>query len=353
MADLRLPTIVALHALAAACADARPIVLDARVADGASSADTTPTDASPADAPPEEVADGRADGLLTPCPALHVTEGDTVAALTKLHLGSDPTATATTFHWSVDAPPGSTSRLFPSANVPDPTYEANVVGTYTFHLTVADADGNRCTSHQVVQVIGGTGVYIELLWYTPGDLDESDTGPVAGSDLGLHFAHPFASGPDIDHDGTPDPWFHDLFDCFWSNDHPNWGSLDPAADDNPGLDREDNDGAGPEAISLAVPENVCYRIGVHAFTDHGFGESFATVRIFLSGTPIFEAADVRLENHDLWTVADLCWPLAAPPTLMQVCARTNTTCTSDLDCAPATCGPRIARDYANPSFPPP
>ncbi len=357
MSHLRLASIVALHALAAACGDACPLDVDARATDAADEtqdATTLAAETSPTDARPEELADSHAGGLLTPCPAIRVTEGDTVAPRTKLHLiGSDPAVTAAEYQWRVDAPPGNTSRLLPSASVADPTYEANVVGPYAFHLTATDADGNSCTSHQLVRVIGDTAIYVELLWHTPGDLDESDEGSQLGSDLDLHFAHPFASGPDLDHDGEPDPWFHDLFDCFWSNDHPNWGSIDPAANDNPALGREDGDGAGPEAISLAVPENVCYRIGVHAFTDHGFGESFATLRIFLSGTLAFEAADVRLDKRDLWTVTDLCWPLAAPPTLTQVCAGTTTACTSDLDCAPATCGPRIAHDYANPSYPPP
>lgn len=297
---------------------------------------------------------GRSGGVLTPCPAIRVTEGEEVLPLTKLHLiGSDPAVNATTYQWRVDAPAGSASRLFPSANVPDPTYEANVVGTYTFHLTVGDADGNSCTADQIVHVVGDTAIYVELHWRTPGDLDETDTGPNAGSDLDLHFAHPFATGPDLDHDGEPDPWFHDLFDCFWSNDQPNWGSMDLGADDNPSLDRDGNDGAGPEAISLGVPENVCYRIGVHVFNDHGFGASFATVRIFLSNTLAFEAADVRLANHDMWTVTSLCWPSAAPPTLTRVCAETTTACASDSECAPATCGPRIAHDYVNPIFTPP
>ena len=307
---------------------------------------------APADAAPDDprtlshavALRGRSGGLLAPCPTIGVTEGDTVSAPTKLHLiGSDPAINEATFQWSVDAPPGSASGFFPTANVADPTYEANVVGIYRFHLTVTDANGGSCTSDKVVRAISDQAIHVELLWHTPGDPNESDEGPAAGSDLDLHVAHPFASGPDLDLDGAPDPWYDEAFDCFAFNENPDWGSLDPATDDNPVLDRDDTDGAGPETFSLAVPERVCYRIGVHAWSDYGFGASFATVRVFLDGILAFEAADVRLDSHDLWTVTDLCWPSAAPPTLTRVCAGTTTACTSDAECAPATCGPRIAR----------
>ena len=43
-----------------------------------------------------------------------------------------------------------------------------------------------------------------------------------------------------------------LFDCFWFNAHPNWGSFDPSVDDDPGLDRDDTDGAGPENLFLVT-----------------------------------------------------------------------------------------------------
>lgn len=321
------------------------------------------SDDSPAAPPPDtqvltEIPHSDADsgGLLSPCPVAAAQEGSSVAPRTRLHLTSAPPfddAVYRWFQWSVDAPPGVVSRFFPSEVFSDPVYDVTILGDYTFHLTVTDADGNHCTSDLTVHVASPKALTIELLWHTPGDPDETDEGPIAGSDLDLHFVHPFAAGPDLDRDGAPDGYFDAVFDTFWDHRNPNWGSLDPSIDDNPMLERDDSDGAGPELIDLGVPENVCYRVGVHVFADRGMGPSDARVRIYLAGALALDTSNVRLANHDMWTVADICWPAQTSLALTRVCTDTTTACTSDADCAPATCGPRIAHDYVHPLYPTP
>ena len=254
-------------------------------------------------------------GTVSDCPTavIIVSEGEEVIPQTKLHLtgsqsfGNAPIAA---WRWSVEQPVGSASVFLPSADVADPLFEANVVGTYVLHLTVTDASGaESCeVATYVVTVSTGEAIHIELLWTTPNDPDETDEGPVAGADLDLHFAHPFATGGDIDHDGVVDPWFDAQFDTFWFNPRPNWGSLDPAIDDDPSLDRDDTDGAGPENLNLNQPADVTYRVAVHSWDDHGYGTSFATVRIYLYGNLIFEWADVELAPCALWDVASIAWP---------------------------------------------
>jgi hypothetical protein len=232
---------------------------------------------------------------------------------------------------------------------------ANIVGTYRFELTVTDASGEPSCVAATAEVVvtANEAVHVELLWSTPNDPDETDEGPFAGADLDLHFAHPSASGPDLDHDGAPDKWFDVLYDCFWHNDHPNWGSLEPAVDDNPGLDRDDTDGAGPENVNLDLPEDVCYELGVHYWSDHGFGKSAATVRIYLYGTLAFETTNVELAPADLWWVTSLCWPLGgAVPQPKKTCAGTVEACETAADCtAGRACAPRITPNYENPFFP--
>jgi hypothetical protein len=160
-----------------------------------------------------------------------------------------------------------------------------------------------------VNVVANELIHIELLWDTPNDPDQTDDGPEAGADLDLHFLHPFASGLDVDLDGQPDGWFDQPFDCFWFNAHPNWASMDPMIDDDPGLDLDDTDGAGPENINLNLPENaMTYRVGVHYWNDHNFGPSLATVRVYLYSELVFEQAGVELVNHDMWEVATIDWP---------------------------------------------
>jgi hypothetical protein len=207
----------------------------------------------------------------------------------------------------------------PSATHPNPTFEVNVVGVYTFRLTTYDENDtpSMFPAEQQVLVIPPQAIHVELTWSTPSDPDESDEGPEAGSDLDLHFAHPLASEPqayldfegnDLDGDGAQDPWFNQPWDCFWFNHHPDWGSFDPAVHDDPGLDLDDTDGAGPEMLNLNIPENEAYRVGVHYWDAHGFGLSYATVRVFIYGTLVFEAADVDMAEHDMWEVCRIEWP---------------------------------------------
>ena len=175
-------------------------------------------------------------------------------------------------------------------------------------------------------------LHVELLWHTPEDPDETDTGPETGADLDLHFLHSWAAGPDLDGNGKPDGWFDMPFDTFWFNATPNWGSFAPGGDDDPRLDRDDTDGAGPENLNLDTPENVVYRVGVHYWNDHGYGSAFATVRVYVYGSLVFEVTDVLLVDRDMWDVCGIEWPSG------------KVTLVTDAG------GYKITPDYANPLF---
>ncbi len=250
---------------------------------------------------------------MDPTAVITCEEGEEVVPQTVLHLHGDESYVGSgeveKWEWSVEQPQGSMSVFIPSAGVPNPTFEANVAGVYTFSLTVWNGTWPSPfpATYEVV-VIPDEAIHIELLWHTPEDLDETDTGPEAGSDLDLHFVHPWAAGPDLDGDGKPDGWYDIPFDCFWFNTHPNWGSYDPTTTDDPGLDRDDTDGAGPENLNLDIPEDVTYRIGVHYWNDHGYGPAYATVRVYIYAQLVFEVADVMLVDSDMWDVCGLEWP---------------------------------------------
>ncbi len=252
--------------------------------------------------------------VLCPTAVIQVAEGGEVIPQTVLHLYGDQsyaaTGTIAKWDWSVDQPLGSQSVFIPSNTFPNPTFEVNVAGKYTFNLTVYDEQNVPSCAPDTfeVVVIPDEAIHIELLWHTPEDPDETDEGPEAGSDLDLHFTHPWAGGPDLDGDGQPDGWFDQPFDCFWFNAHPEWGSFDPSIDDNPGLDRDDTDGAGPENINLNIPEDVLYKVGVHYWNDHGYGASYATVRVYIYSQLVFEVPDVKLVDSDMWEVCTVEWP---------------------------------------------
>ena len=155
-------------------------------------------------------------------------------------------------------------------------------------------------SEEVAEVEKEGALEIELTWFAPGDPDPTDSGPEAGPDLDLHFMHPFAAD-----------WFDQPFDCFWFNPNPNWGSFDPMVDDDPSLLLDSTDGSGPERLEYGTMEvDMLYRIGVHAWGDHGFGPMEATIAISLGGEVIHQAT-VTLENQDFWEVATFHWPSGA------------------------------------------
>jgi len=252
------------------------------------------------------------------CPTANITvsEGEEVIPQTNLHLsaaGSVATNGAITgWEWSVVQPSGSASVFLPSPYVESPTFEANVVGEYIFRLKVYDALGTpSCEEASYsVYVTSPEAIHVELLWTTPGDVDETDTGYTAfgesvGSDVDLHFLHPSAVSA-----FNPSGWFDSRYDCYWSATAPNWGGA--GSTDDPSLDRDDTDGAGPENLDLAFPENgKSYRVGVHYWDDWGYGISFATIRVYIYGQLRMQWANVQLVNYDLWDVATIAWPSGA------------------------------------------
>ncbi|MFH1529880.1 MAG: hypothetical protein ABIK09_03990 [Pseudomonadota bacterium] len=269
--------------------------------------------------PEEKLVEVGGFGALTLCPEPVITcaEGGQVRPGTELHLSGedswvDPCIDEheiTKWNWSVVAPIGSQARFEPSADVEAPTFRVDLVGKYTFALAIYDEQNipSCALATWEVVVVPDDAVWVELFWETPGDPDETDTGPAAGADLDLHLVHPLAGGPDLDVDGQPDGWFDQPFDCFWFNANPEWGSSEQDGDD-PILMVNDTDGAGPEAISLNSPENVTYKVGVHCWDDHGYGASYATVRVYVYSQLVFEIPDVKLVDSDMWEVCTIEWP---------------------------------------------
>ena len=83
-------------------------------------------------------------GALVLCPTavIKCAEGAEVIPQTALHLYGDQSYAAfgsiSKWDWSVYQPPGSQSIFIPSNTFPNPTFETNVAGKYTFSLTVYD-----------------------------------------------------------------------------------------------------------------------------------------------------------------------------------------------------------------------
>ena len=292
---------------------------------GAVSDATTAPDTHVAPAPDTHVAPapdalGEPDTLPTPAPPFEqlvplaeVAEGLEVPPQTLLHLSARSLEALppgfSRWSWAVEQPPGSASVFLPSDAVPDPTFEANVAGRYVFILTAYDGAGRAAPKQakMVVHAVPTDALHIELLWDTPGDADPTNEGfngfgESVGSDVDVHFLHPAAVGEGE----NPRRYFDPDYDCYWRHTNPNWAGL--GDEHEPHLDRDDTDGAGPENVNLALPEDgLTYRVGVHYWDDWGYGTSFGTVRVYVHGALAYEHAGVQLLNDDLWEVADILW----------------------------------------------
>ncbi|MBM4354842.1 MAG: hypothetical protein FJ109_13815 [Deltaproteobacteria bacterium] len=261
--------------------------------------------AAPTDVPVQ------AAGVCINCPTavIKCQEGDEVHPGTTLHLFGDesyaPNGSIQKWEWSVEQLYGCGAAFIPSYTFPNPIFEVNVPGVYTFYLTVYDQTNSPSCfpAKYEVAVFEKQAIRVELSWDVPGMGD--GIAPRELADLDLHFVHPWAGGPDLDGDGAPDGWYDVPFACFWFNPHPNWGSYDPSVDDDPELDEHD----GGESVVLEVPENVIYKVGVHYFQGSG-PPATATVRVLVYNQVVYESPGVTLEPLDLWDVLTIEWPTA-------------------------------------------
>ena len=194
--------------------------------------------------------------------------------------------------WTLEeAPQTFDGSLSPNPDVRSPSLFLDVPGRYVVALTVVDQMGNvSCETDEVVLTVRPDGgLRVVLRWETPGDPIPGDN---RGGDLDLHVLHPNGR------------WDTSPWDCHWQNMSPNWGDINSAEDD-PVLDR-DSMSAGPEIFELALPEALAYTVGVHYGRDNGFGESRATVELYMGSALVFEAQKT-LADPQFWEVARIDW----------------------------------------------
>jgi len=252
-------------------------------------------------------AEGSSGTAVCPIAVISYAGGEDVPPLEPLELSAKPSyglsEVVTKWSWSVEAPAGAYPAFTPSADAQIVGLTPTVCGQYAIHLTVQDAAGHgSCnTASTLLKVAPEQDLYVELIWTTPGDVDQSDVGAGKGADVDLHFASPLAAGPDVDGDGAPDGWFDKVFDCYSQNPSPEWGSEDDMVKDDPVLLVADADGAGPESIGVGKPATGVYKIGVHYAQDFGLGKSSAKIAVYGKEGIVHVTDYVDLSPGDLWS----------------------------------------------------
>ncbi len=210
---------------------------------------------------------------------------------------TDADGTVARYEWTVVSQPiDSTSRLS-STSVENPELFLDLAGEYVVELKVYDDKGTAsCGDQSLIRIVAtpDEDISIQLAWETPADPDDTDAN---GTDIDLHYLHPNGS------------WNRSPFDIFFNNKSADWGITADASDD-PSLDIDDVNGAGPENVNHDNPQNdITYSVGVYYYTDNDFGPSYATVRIFIGGVSQFEALDQFLPGTGaFWYVATISWP---------------------------------------------
>jgi len=199
-----------------------------------------------------------------------------------------------------------------NTGTPGAVFFVDLAGEYVIELRVTDnldatSPSEYCEQDPAqVRIFAepDEDIHLQLVWDTPGDRDQTDG---TGTDVDLHFLHP--RGAD---------WFDRLQDCFFGNPSPDWGNIGQL-DDNPSLDIDDTDGAGPENINLDNPQNTdalggFYRVGVHYyrstrgnFGGEEYGPSLITMRIYLGGVLASETQQELVDTNDFWDVGGISW----------------------------------------------
>jgi hypothetical protein len=199
------------------------------------------------------------------------------------------------YRWEVLRRPSGSRTNFDAPTSASSSFFVDLAGEYEMQLTTINSEGceSPVPGRISVRAVPDEDLQIVLVWETPADPDPTGEW---GTDVDLHFLHPSGC------------WEDSAWDVHFRSANPNWGDRD-RTDDNPSLDIDSVDGLGPEIINFDNPEDgVTYRIGVHYWSDHGFGPIEATVQVYVGGTLAYQRASESMRNGQFWDVATLSWP---------------------------------------------
>ncbi|MEL6348031.1 MAG: hypothetical protein AAFV53_33295 [Myxococcota bacterium] len=181
-----------------------------------------------------------------------------------------PQRSIVSYSWElIEKPAGSAVDLPYTDEAVISGFTPDVAGDYVAELTVTNDIGDVATCQATLASVPAQNLWIELNW------------TVAPDDMDLHLLRPGGVY------GTSG-------DCHWTNcdtSDPSipllqWGS--GGVDDDPRLDLDDIEAAGPENINITEPYAGIYTIAVHDYFHRGlqadhWGANEVTVNVYIDG----------------------------------------------------------------------
>lgn len=215
---------------------------------------------------------------------------------------SDPDGTVDRYEWSVvSRPAGSRATFVPSRSDATPSFTVDMPGTFAIELLVFDDEGNRSCGERAlvtVEVIPEGDIRAHLMWDTPADPGPPDTD---GTDVDLYYK---------DLSQGVDRWKNSFYVISHTNPTADWGVPRDSSDD-PILERDDRNGAGPETMRHDNPPgNRAYGLAVHYFASNNFpGPVFATLRLYSDGQLVHKTGPQILRREKaFWRAFEVTWP---------------------------------------------
>ena len=177
------------------------------------------------------------------------------------------------YAWTLLARPELSRTTIRNPTEPAPELFLDVAGVYEIELIVSDFNG--IASEPTVceaDIVPNEELYVALSWDTPS------------SDLDLHMVP----------EGT-DMW--SCMDCSFCTPVPSW----PSPWGTPVYALDNTSGYGPENINVVNPGAIKYYLRAQYYSDHGGGESRATVSVFVNGV-LIETLTATMNSAQRWRI---------------------------------------------------
>jgi len=174
------------------------------------------------------------------------------------------------YAWMLVGAPAHSNATLLTDDQPDTHLDVDVAGDYIVQLIVTDSTG--ATSAPAVHNVRARPVeelYVALTWDT------------SESDLDLHV---LPSG------GT---WFG-ADDLSYCNPETSWGAGTGT------YSGDDEDGLGPETVTITDLSDTAFHIGVHYFSDNGGMTTEAAITVFMNGE-LHGETTISLTHNDFWS----------------------------------------------------